>query len=349
MTAAMPELAAPAGTRFDVEEVTRLEDLEAVRAEWSALCDRCPGLTPFQRPEWLIPWWRAFRPAEPWVVLLRRGGRLVGVAPFLFYENLSEGPGERTAAFLGGGVSDYMDVVLDPEIRGEGAEALFAVLAGRADRWQACDFEPLPADSPLLQAQAPLGWGAEAEPRDVCPVLTLPSRVEDLQQVVPTRQLSNLRKYRRKAEAMGGLRTEVADEDDWEEALEALIRLHEARWESQGQPGVLQGESLRAFHREVAAGFLARGALLLIALRLQGETIAALYGFQEQTTVTCYLPGFEPGWAKLSPGVMVVGAAVEEAVQRGARTIDFLRGKEDYKYSWGAKDRVTWRKRLRRA
>ena len=341
------EVALPAGISFDIEEVTRLEDLEAVRAEWSALCDRCPGVTPFQRPEWLIAWWRAFQPAEPWVVLLRRGGRLVGLAPFLFYEN----EGERTAAFLGGGVSDSMDVVLDPEIppsRNAAAEALFGLLAGRADRWQVCDFEPLPADSPLLQAQTPLGWETEAEPRDVCPVLTLPSRLEDLGQAVPTRQLSNLRKYRRKAETLGGLRTEVADEDDWEEALEALIRLHEVRWASQGQPGMLSGEALRAFHREAAQGFLERGALLLIALRLEGDTVAALYGFQERTTVFCYLQGFEPRFEKLSPGVMVVGAAIEEAIRRGARALDFLRGKEDYKYRWGAKDRVTWRKRLRR-
>ncbi|HEX2643998.1 MAG TPA: GNAT family N-acetyltransferase, partial [Thermoanaerobaculia bacterium] len=273
----LSEVVPAAGLSFDVEEVTRLEDLEAVRGEWAALCDRCPGITPFQRPEWLIAWWRAFQPAEPWVVLLRRGGRLVGLAPFLFYEN----GGERTAAFLGGGVSDSMDVVLDPEIRGAAAEALFGLLAERADRWRLCDFEPLPADSPLLQAHAPLGWGAEAEPRDVCPVLTLPSRLEDLGQVVPTRQLSNLRKYRRKAAAAGNLRTEVADEDDWEEALAALIQLHESRWTSQGQPGMLQGEALRAFHREVAQGFLARGALLLIALRLGDDTVAALYGFQE--------------------------------------------------------------------
>jgi CelD/BcsL family acetyltransferase involved in cellulose biosynthesis len=241
-----------------------------------------------------------------------------------------------------------MDVVLDPEIRGAAAEALFGLLAERADRWRLCDFEPLPADSPLLQAHAPLGWGAESEPRDVCPVLTLPARLEDLGQVVPTRQLSNLRKYRRKAAAAGNLRTEVADEDDWEEALAALIQLHESRWTSQGQPGMLQGEALRAFHREVAQGFLARGALLLIALRLGDDTVAALYGFQEGATVFCYLQGFEPRFEKLSPGVMVVGAAVEEAIRRGARALDFLRGKEDYKYRWGAKDRVTWRKRLRR-
>jgi CelD/BcsL family acetyltransferase involved in cellulose biosynthesis len=344
MSSTLSEVVAPAGLSFDVEEVTRLADLEAVRAEWSALCDRCPAITPFQRPDWLIAWWRAFQPAEPWVVLLRREGRLVGVAPLLFYSN----GGERTAAFLGGGVSDYLDVVFDPAIRGEAAEALFGLLAEQGGRWQVCDFEPLPPDSPLLQAQAPLGWGAEAEPRDVCPALHLPSRLEDLGEVVPTRQLANLRKFRRKAAALGDLRTDVADENGWEEALEALIRLHEARWASQGQPGVLQGAALRAFHREVAQGFLARGALLLLALRLDGETIAVLYGFQEGSTVYCYLQGFEPRFEKLSPGVMVVGAAVEEAVQRGARTLDFLRGKEEYKYRWGAKDRVTWRKRLRR-
>jgi CelD/BcsL family acetyltransferase involved in cellulose biosynthesis len=38
---------------------------------------------------------------------------------------------------------------------------------------------------------------------------------------------------------------------------------------------------------------------------------------------------------------------IEEAVREGARAIDFLRGREDYKYRWGAKDRETVRRRVR--
>ncbi|HKV07234.1 MAG TPA: glycosyl transferase family 1, partial [Thermoanaerobaculia bacterium] len=197
---------------LDVEEVTDLDALEGLRDEWSALCDRSPRATPFQRPEWLLPWWRAFPPEAPWVLAVRREGRLTAFAPFLIYPN----EGRRTVALCGGGVSDYCDVVTDPEGEDEATAALLAYLEDHRDRWDACDFEPLPGASPLLRAPASKGWADRVKVRDVCPFLLLPDRVEDLGQVVPTRQLSNLRKYRRKATELGDLRLEEAGADTWE-------------------------------------------------------------------------------------------------------------------------------------
>jgi CelD/BcsL family acetyltransferase involved in cellulose biosynthesis len=321
----------------EIAEIADLEQLAALRGEWSALCDRSPRATPFQRPEWLIPWWRAFRPGEPWVLAVRREGRLAALAPFLLYVN----QGERTVAFCGGGVSDYCDVVTDPDGEEEATAALLDHLAARRDRWDAGDFEPVPAGSPLLHASPPGELAAWTEPRDVCPGLDLPDRVEDLGNVVPTRQLANLRKYRRKAEVLGELRLRSGS---WEEGLDVLLRFYLAR---RTEPGLLDGDALRAFHREVAAGFHARGALGLYALCLGGEPLASLYGFHEKDTFFCYMQGFDADRAKLSPGVMVVGGVIEDVVRRGAKRIDFLRGREAYKYWWGAKDRETFRRTVR--
>lgn len=324
-----------------VEEVTDLGSLEALRSEWSSLCDTPSRTTPFQRPEWLISWWRAFRPGEPWVLAVRREGRLAALAPFLIYRAQN---GARTVAFCGGGVSDYCDVVTDPETGDEAVRTLLDHLAACRDRWDACDFEPMPAESPLLRAPAPEGWEDRIEVRDVCPVLHLPGRVEDLREVVPNRQLYNLRQYRRRAQALGDLRLERADDESWDGFLDVLIRLHGARWNDRGEAGMLAGDGLRAFHREAAAGFAARSALGLYVLCLNGAPIAALYGFQEKETYFYYIQGFDPAHARLSPGVLLVGGVVEDVLRRGARRMDFLRGPETYKYWWGAKDRETFRR-----
>jgi len=303
----------------EIEELTSWDALESLRAEWSDLCDRSPRVTPFQRPEWLIPWGRAFPPGEPWVLAVQKDGRLIALAPLLFYRN----EGKRTLAFCGGGVSDYCDVIADEE---EGIAALLAHLEERRDRWEVTDLEPLPGDSPLLQA---LG---DIEVRDVCPGIDLPERIEDLGEVVHTRQLANLRKYRRKAEKLGELRLH---DGPWEESLETLLRFHAAR----------RGESdVHSFHQEVAAGFHARGALGMYLLCLNGDPLAGLYGFRERDTFYCYMQGFNPEWAKLSPGAMVVGTVLEESIRQGVRRVDFLRGREPYKYWWGGTDRETFRK-----
>ena len=73
-------------------------------------------------------------------------------------------------AFCGGGVSDYLRHRDRPRTGDEATVgALLGHLAARRERWDGCDFEPLPTGSPLLR-MAPDGLEARTEPRDVCPV-----------------------------------------------------------------------------------------------------------------------------------------------------------------------------------
>jgi CelD/BcsL family acetyltransferase involved in cellulose biosynthesis len=183
-------------------------------------------------------------------------------------------------------------------------------------------------------------------------VLSLPATVAGLEEVIPGRQRYNLRQYRRRALRAGTL--EIAEADDrgvsktaeswerdprWKEMLVALAHLHRARW---------GGGSVRwAFHRQLIPGFLARGALAMYGLRLDGRLAAVHYGFYEQGTAYCYLHAFDAAWEKLSPGALLLGGVIEAAVERGARAFDFGRGRETYKYHWGARDRESRRRQLR--
>ena len=107
-----------------------------------------------------------------YIELGREEGRLVALAPLLVYPH----QGRRTVAFCGGGVSDYCDVVTDPEGEDEAVAALFSHLAARRDFWEMADFEPVPGESPLLCLAPPDGLEARTEPRDACPGLDLPGR-----------------------------------------------------------------------------------------------------------------------------------------------------------------------------
>jgi CelD/BcsL family acetyltransferase involved in cellulose biosynthesis len=96
---------------------------------------------------------------------------------------------------------------------------------------------------------------------------------------------------------------------------------------------------VRAFHLEAASRFLERGWLRLHALRFRGEVAAVLYCFLCRGTLYYYGGGFDPYLARLSPGTVLTGHAMAEAVREGAAEFDFLRGDEPYKYAWGAADR----------
>jgi CelD/BcsL family acetyltransferase involved in cellulose biosynthesis len=336
---------------YEIQEIGDLAALEAMAKEWRHLCDACSYSTPFQRPEWLLPWCRHFMPSSLWVIALRRSGRLVGLAPFFIYERpnwSSEADcDERALALLGSGNSDYLDILLEPGSENEALAVLFTVLAAHADRWDVCDLEQLRPASPILAAPLPKGWKGEERPLSPSPVLDLPQRPENLMARLPPKQVKNLRQARRRGERLGSLQIVTADESNREDLLSALFRLHHTRWQSRGLPGVLEDETIQAFHREVAAGFARRSALTLYGLSLDGHTIGVFYGLQEKEELYFYLQGFDPEWSWCSPGVLLIGFGIEEAVRRGAACFDFLGGNEGYKYHWGAVDRPNRLRRLR--
>ncbi len=320
-----------------VEEVSTAAELEALRAEWGDLWARSPDATPFQSPEWLLPWWRWFGGEGLWTLALRWSGTLVGLAPLFVWKDPESGM--RQVTLLGNGVTDHGDVLLDPAVGAAGADAVLGHLAAHAGRWDVCDFRDLPAGSPLVRARLPGGLAARVEEEEPCLALDLPDSLEKLRDSVPPKLLGNLLYARRRAARTDAFEVECATPDTADAHFGILLRLHRARWDARGGRGVLDGPGVEAFHREVAAGFAARGWLRLYILRLGGREIAAHYGFCAKGRAFYYVGGFDPEWKKLSPGTLAVGHAVEAAVREGAREFDFLRGRESYKYAWGAVDR----------
>jgi len=88
--------------------------LGALAPEWWRLWQRSDRATPFQSPGWLMAWWRAFSPGGLLTAAVRIGGRLAGLAPFYI-----ERQGGRARILpIGISISDYLDVLIDPDMRG---------------------------------------------------------------------------------------------------------------------------------------------------------------------------------------------------------------------------------------
>ena len=102
----------------------------------------------------------------------------------------------------------------------------------------------------------------------------------------------------------------------------------------------------QSFHRDAAPRLFDAGALRMYAVHVNERIVAVFYGFAHQGTVYYYLSGYDPALEKLSIGNIIVAHAIESAVRDGATTFDFLRGAEEYKYAWGASDRVNRRRQL---
>jgi CelD/BcsL family acetyltransferase involved in cellulose biosynthesis len=315
-----------------IREVDSVQGLEELRSEWQVLWRRSSTATPFQSPDWLIPWWRYFGAGRLCVLVLRQDERLVGIAPF--FAN-SEDP--RTLRLLGAGNTDYLDVLTSDGAERESVEAIYEYL--RKSCW--CDkiwLENLRPESLLLTTNTNREFVECVQEQDVCPVLRLPSSVTP----------HNLNYYQRKLATLGEVTIESAREDNFAELFDAFVKLHQARWRMTDMPGMLHEDEVRLFLHDAAAGLLANGALRLYALRVDRRIVASLYGFHHARRTYYYLGGFDPEFKQYSPGTILVSHAIAEATRERANEFDFLRGREDYKYRWGAVDRIIYCEHLTR-
>ncbi len=319
----------------ELEPVTELEPLAA---EWAALWSRVPDATPFQHPAWLIPWWWHFGEGRLCSLALREDGALRALFPLYLYE------AEGKLFPLGIATTDYLDALVEPGLADAAMAGLFAHLARHGPG--RIEWPQLRPASPLLAGAAPEGWQDEVAPAEPCPVLALPARWEQLGEQISGKTLRDLRTARRRA-AEAGAAFEEATPATLEEIRAALFRLHAARWRQRGEAGVLADPRVEAWHRDAMPALLRAGLLRLFALRLGGEVVAAIHALADppgraRRTLYLYLQGFDPGCDRRSPGLLLVGEAVERAIAEGFAAVDFLRGQERYKAFWGAVNAPTW-------
>ena len=323
-----------------VEVLTEASALYALEAAWWDLFARCPAATPFRAPAWLLPWWDTFGPGPLRAVAVRREGELVALAP-LYLETAS-----RRLLPLGIGLSDDLDMLVSPDAGPDVGRVVLAALAG-CDGWDLLSLEELLPGSPALDWRPPAGWDDERHEQSRCPVIAWGDDAPALGAVVPPGKARKLRMARHRAERRDAT-VETATPATAPHHLEALFRLHAARWQSRGEAGVLADPAVQAFHRAATPRLADAGLLHATLLRIEGRVAGVFHGLRRGQRLYAYLGGLDPDFAFESPSTVLMGHALDTMMAGGAGELNLLRGQEPYKYEWGAVDRTNVRRALRR-
>jgi len=348
------------------------DSLLNLRAEWNPLLQRSESNVLFLTWEWQRAWWQAFGRGKDLRVLSIRDERenLQAIVPLFVQEthfdprialpdintehpfDVASGTRQRIIQLVGGTkVSDYLDIIAPTELTRQVCAVFLDILADMED-WHILDLRPLPARSPTVSAVAELsrthGWDVHQTREEVCPVLALPDTWEKyLSQTLNKKQRHELRRKIRRAEKRTRVEWHWIDDlDALSEGLEIFFRLHKA-----SDPGkdAFMDERMQGFFREVAQVALEKGWLRLSMLRFDGHPVASYLCFDYPNNRLVYNSGFDPSASRdLSPGIVLLGYLIKDAIQSGCRSFDFLRGGERYKYSFGAKDTEVLRLVVRR-
>lgn len=286
--------------------------------------------TPFQSPAWIEAWWSHLGDGRE-AVIVEAGDALL---PMFVW---ADGAVRRLVP-MGAATSDYLDAVGDPA-------ALWPALDARD--WDELLLPDLRPGGRLIDAPLPPQWEAQDEPHEICPVLPLaPGKALGAQLSKSRRR--KLVHDRHRADRLGGVTAALAGPGELEEGLDALFRLHDARWQAVGEPGVLAAPAMRAFLRDAAHGLAEAGLLRFALVRHDGRIVAALLGFCDEGAGYSYINGVDMTVPGQSFGTLAFVALIEAVIAEGATAFHFLRGPEPYKYALGAEDTRTIRRRIRR-
>lgn len=329
-----------AATALRVETLSDLAGFTGLREEWNELLGASRSDSLFLTWEWLHSWWTHAKSEGRLAILtVRRGGQLVGIAPFLSRRGLFGG---SRLEFLGTGRvgSDYLDVIVrrgaeDDVLRSlaRHVKRLGAVLDMKQVRVTAS------AASGLARELRRSGFSIRATRTHRCPFIDLSGRSWDAYlRSLGSEHRSDFRRKLRKLEAQGELSFELVSSEARRRALvPVLFELHRLRWSERGGSDGLFG--LEAFHERISRLAFEHGWLRLFLLRLDGAPAAALYGFRYGRVFSFYQSGLDPRFLRWSVGVVALGLAIKSALEDGAAEFDLLHGEEPYKLHWASGSR----------
>jgi len=314
--------------------------------EWSALLHRSAVDTIFTTPQWQAVWWKHFQAGRELRILLARDdGELVGIAPFYAVEH----GGQTLLQFVGGvEISDYLDFVIAQGREEEVYRALMLYLRDDAPPWDLLDLHCLPGHSPtraglLCQACAECcSEDVQAQQEEAAPYIPLPADWETYLGTLDKKQRHEVRRKMRRAETEAEVRWyRVQETAQLEESVAHFLALHRA---SHPEKDAFMTPQMEGFFREMARVAWEQGWLNLYLLWIDGRPAATMWCFDYGDDLLVYNSGYDPTWRyELSSGIVLLSYCIQEAIARGKKRFDFMRGDEVYKYRFGAVEGAVYR------
>jgi CelD/BcsL family acetyltransferase involved in cellulose biosynthesis len=329
-----------------VERVCDAEQLAGLGQLWDSWIDQAHPGAVFRSSAWLVPWWTYLRGQHDQLALYVawRGEQPIGVLPAY---RLARAGRPAQLRLLGDGIvaSDYLGLIAAP---GE-EDAAAAMLAREvAARERDMVLEGLDLDDPFvacLASEMRTAGRALASPAlGRCPTIAVgrAGSYEDWLAARPQGTGSQVRRRERWLKRQADFRLDILTaEDEIQQALPILWRLHRARWALEHRSGSVDAPAVEAFHAAAARELARRGWARMYVLYAHGAPRAALYGFECGGRFAYYQSGYDPAFERRWVGRVVLASAIEDAFRRHLVEFDFLRGDEEYKSLFASASRMT--------
>ena len=316
---------------------------EIDQTQWDELLSQSVTDVPFLRYGYLKHWWE-FKGGGEWPQDARlciltgwESGDLMGIAP-LFSVNEN---GRERVYFLGSiEISDYLDVIVRPADAEAFIRSVLEHLASTHEIDVKClSLVNIPDKSPtnvLFEKSAPdAGWSVKVENAYHTPAIPLAADWDTYLAGIDKKQRHEIRRKLRRAEESAEVKWYFADDPD---TLDAEINAFFDLMVVDEDKKLFLTDPMRDQMRAIIHWAFEAGYLQLSFLTIEGVKAAGYLCFDYDGHILVYNSGFDFRFSQYSPGWVLLGFLIQNAIEHGKRSFDFMRGDEDYKYRFGGVD-----------
>jgi CelD/BcsL family acetyltransferase involved in cellulose biosynthesis len=301
-----------------------VDTVQEVASEWDALADRSDS-GPFVRPGWFEAWARAFSSQKPFVVTVRRHGRLAGALPVLPTRMGTTRSPTNWHTPLYGPVYEDVDAARELADR--------IVAAGGAS----VDLKYLASDDPFAgaYAEAARARGYKVISRSALrsPYIDLVGDMESFEASLPKKFRKELDRRKRRLTEQGEVSIAFGGAGgSLDELLDEGFAIEGSGWKK--GTALAEDAAAASFYREVAHWAAGRGWLHLGMLRLDGRPIAFSFCLAANGSMNVVKVGFDPAFRRYAPGSILTEATIASAFEAGLARYDFLGAEDAYKLDW---------------
>jgi CelD/BcsL family acetyltransferase involved in cellulose biosynthesis len=313
--------------RFEI--LTDLDQIADLRAAWDEL-HQCSGGGPFSSMDWITSWHAAFgEGARPRFGLAWRDGLLTAALPLglLRAPLWKRGPRLDKLSMLCSNRAGFHDVLAAPGHEQDAVDLMAEILAGPV--WDLVDLTPMRAQDALSCIQT---GAAERKLRSRARVEIKAAicRHDDGWQACLSRRSRGFRKslragHRALENTEYQLLNATSPGFSSEQILAGALALSARSWKAQMGTDIGTGSRTRRFFHALWQQMSARQAMALQLLVVDGREAASYISLDAGGVSYGLIIDFDESYRKISPGRVVLCAAIEAAASRGLKATNMLR------------------------
>ena len=314
-----------------VDFVNRIEDFDRLQPAWESTYAADSHAHVFCSWIWLRAWFEVC--THPWFVLAARPnatGDYTAFLPMTATPSSTHHNGQEAVLHMGAWpFADYAGFVCANRQAEEALPAFARFLQDRLPwrRLHAADVMD-PRVERFLQSFSGSDYQAQHRESTACPCIHLPESWDAYLQSISSKARYHLRRCLRDITNLPDFRVTEPQYDDVERHIETLLTLWQGRWGTRTECDL---DRYRHMFRRTQAD----GGLWLRIFWIGETPLAGLAAFIDpaQQSFYCYMTAFNPEHERLAPGKAMFAYAIQDAIAKGYRFFDLLRGGEDYKCS----------------